>query len=505
VGDKDYRVDRHQELLKEGSRHIGAWILAVLSFAVFLPNRVLEPYRDGMRAQAAIAAQEKAEAEEQKTVDAVAAGMQSASTVLASVSAEMAKRPWDQKVVALRERLVKLGDATERCMRWPDDRLAEMANPESAAWREMEGALRTDLGLRPRRGASFASQTAPIAEPPPDAIARSLEGMTDRLQADLAAKQPAQIRETLSAAMRAMAQAIADGTVEAIEAQVQQSIVEPLGAAVAELDAAAPASSAPSAAGAAAAGVRAGVASVREHADRLAAEVGEWKRRFARDENWWRSFTEKREAVETLNSAIDQSLRGLTGAVRKLDEDVAKRKSALAAERKDFDARRADLKASFDELEKRMQELMPAGVRSLISVVEMVQVFPYFVLGAAIYLLVRITSLRTSFDVVRGGLDPQDPRASDPALTPVWIPAWRRRGTWLTLGLLGFVIAVLWWSFAAGASLHGELAPQVSPRVGWACDGLGVARVLGHLFFAAAAAALVLTVLRDRRVASRAR
>lgn len=167
---------------------------------------------------------------------------------------------------------------------------------------------------------------------------------------------------------------------------------------------------------------------------------------------WYRTLDEKEATVEDLTRSLGGHLEQISAAVQAEQPNLVTRRNALEAEINGFEESTREQTELLEELDEVMQSILPEWVRGLISIEQMVQIYPLVVLGMALYLVGIALSLTTHFRTVAREKEWSSLERSDPIYSSIWTLTYRGRvGTGLTLGAYLAVLLVLWFFFESGA------------------------------------------------------
>ena len=176
--------------------------------------------------------------------------------------------------------------------------------------------------------------------------------------------------------------------------------------------------------------------------------------------------TEVEHSIDRLSATVDATKR-------RFDEDLARQKREAL-----------DEQAKLDTLNEKMQSVMPTWVRGLISVEQMVQMFPLIVFGIAVYLLYSGLSLTRHHEIIAHAKRWTTEERQDPLYSAPWTLVYRGRiGTATTIVLYAGVFAVSWMFVNVGGDvLLAWLGTGHVPAVNQAVFRLAINSILVLLF-----------------------
>jgi hypothetical protein len=202
------------------------------------------------------------------------------------------------------------------------------------------------------------------------------------------------------------------------------------------------------------------VPSHRELLPDLSAELGglpdviqEWERQNL-GKRWYGTLDEKTQTVSTLTSSLDIKLTALQSAIQRDRPKLDDKKRELSKQRSDLREKSKEDEDKIRELEAKMETILPEWVRGLVSVQQMIQLYPFIILGLVIYVLGIALSLTGHYQFVAHSMGYEEAAETDPVLSSLWTLTYRGRlGTAATLtAYLVFVVA-MWMLFEKGAGI----------------------------------------------------
>lgn len=453
--DRDYRYRRHQQRYAELSHGAGRLLIALLLFAWLMPQEVLVD----------LSAIEQDRQRVQREIPRVQAELAAATQRAAAVDGIWSEIDRVQRAIGgwrSQDRSQVLVDTLRR--------LAETVR----AYRQQPLA---DLARR------IAPPDPTLQASPVDASGRRLDGggdPTDWDQVLLArARQQPEPPRDLDEVHRVLAERVVGRFVDGTLASLHESFVAPVEALapqLAELALELPAA-----------------AAFQDAIPRLRETLDAWRARLLADANWWRTVDEKHQTVQQLHDALRATEKGVEDLARELRREGTERRAAADARVQELTALQARQEQEQQALAARMKTLTPDWLQSVVTVPRMAGLFPYALLFVALLLAFRLTRIRHHFLAIRDRLDPDDPTASDPALSGLLTLTWRRGGTWWTLAAVLGAIGVCLWGLQTGIAALAQIeSNRLSPA--WAHGGLGAVRWAGWLLAALAVAAVVRAV-----------
>lgn len=174
---------------------------------------------------------------------------------------------------------------------------------------------------------------------------------------------------------------------------------------------------------------------------------------------WYSTIRQKESTILELNQELereysdvpkllDQAWLRLTGAItdntRSLQDELASLKEQEAKKQ-----------STLDDLNRKMQQIMPEWLRGLISIDQMVQFYPLIMMGLVLYIVGNGLSLTRHYLVIAQERDWSFEEASDPAYSSLWTLSYRGLTATLfsVLTYLGLIIA-FWFFYEQGSDLY---------------------------------------------------
>jgi len=215
-----------------------------------------------------------------------------------------------------------------------------------------------------------------------------------------------------------------------------------------------------------------------------------------RGARWWERVDLKDETAEMVTEDLDAQLQPLSRKVQRIVEALPQKIESQRAEaeqlRSKAEVERADADAS---LQAALDEILPSWIRGLITVEQMVWLYPGVIVVLVVYVLILGLSASQHFrDMADGmGLDPSSRR--DPVVSSLWTMTDRgEKHTVMTYGAYLLFAVSMWVLYELGtrALINAPSRPLplgVSlPTLVW----------IGRLTFVAAIATIVRSAVRVR-------
>lgn len=233
-------------------------------------------------------------------------------------------------------------------------------------------------------------------------------------------------------------QAEADQTIKRIETQVHQTVVTPLNEyllkdpRIARL-----------------------MPELSAEVKTLPATLEEWSRQnFGKI--WYRTLESKADHVETLSKNFEPKLFAIDNKIKQEMPNLRQKKKDLKQEiaRLENETDIQVKKELIQVLEARMDKILPEWIRGLISIHQMIQLYPVIILVLVLYVLMISRSLNNHYRAMAGMRNITADAETDPVFSSLWTLTFRGHLPTLStvVSYLGFV-AVMWVLFETGADI----------------------------------------------------
>jgi len=242
-----------------------------------------------------------------------------------------------------------------------------------------------------------------------DAFATNLEGIAKAVEdADWNRHNEALMQRFRSGAV-GDPQLEADQTIREIAAEVRGDVLEPLTAAVAS------------------AGLD---ESLAEHPARMKSAIDTWEQAHL-GQRWFQTVREKEQTVFELDETIGNLEQEARQLVAELQRDVEVKRSQLHLAQA---ALEGEIQITRDRIQQTLDEAIPAWAKGLVSIEWMVSVYPWILVGIAIYLVGNGLVSARHFHGMADAAGWSVPDRGDPLLSSMWTLTRRgAAGTAITL------------------------------------------------------------------------
>jgi len=190
----------------------------------------------------------------------------------------------------------------------------------------------------------------------------------------------------------------------------------------------------------------------------MQAVIDQWEQSHL-GQRWYQTVGEKERTV----SELDAEIGTLQQQTQQVLSDL---QSSVDAEHKRWQRQRselaAELEATEEDIERSLDESIPAWAKGLVSVERMINAYPWILVGIAIYLAGSALASERHFHGMANAAGWSQTERSDPLLSSVWTLTWRGAiGTGLTLLCYFAVVAGLAYFLYRSMGSGGDGHPTV--------------------------------------------
>jgi hypothetical protein len=225
----------------------------------------------------------------------------------------------------------------------------------------------------------------------------------------------------------------------------------------------------------------------------LRSDMEQWKNEQT-GKVWYRTIHEKDEKIRQLDSSLRENFGSITPLLR---DEQSRIKTNLGELRNKMADLNEDIEQGVEhlqQLEKDMEQILPAWISGLIDVKQMIQLFPLLFLISVIYIVLIALRLSVHYRIIvrELSLSPQD--IQDFSASSIWTLFNRGfLGTILTMGLYFAIIGIYWLLFEQGVDLL-MVWLETEPEGAWFSRGADITTLLwtgrsiyialvGYIFF----------------------
>jgi len=252
-----------------------------------------------------------------------------------------------------------------------------------------------------------------------NALAVSLRGISKAVDKADWRRHKDELVQRFATGQVAAPQEDADRTVREIATQVRSEVLTPLDAAVG----------------------RSGVTGpLAEYPASMKAQIDSWERTNI-GQRWYLTLRAKEMTVVELGTGLEAIQLDARTMLARLQQEVDGRQKQSKLEQAKLSA---DIESKNVEIQKALDQAVPAWAKGLVSPERMVPVYPWVLAGIALYLLGSAILAGRHYHGMASAAGWSQPDRSDPLLSSVWTLAWRgAAGTAITLLSYTAVLATL--------------------------------------------------------------
>ena len=174
---------------------------------------------------------------------------------------------------------------------------------------------------------------------------------------------------------------------------------------------------------------------------------------------WYLTIHEKEATIQSLSNTLDDKLSSLSRAINSEKPNLLRNKDNLLARVNELKSN-PTYKIQKDELEKlqdKMEKILPDWIKGMISVEQMVQLFPFIIVVLTIYVFILALNGAFSYRFLAKELRFMEESRSDPGYSSIWTLTYRGTfGTLTTIFLYLLFMLIMWFFFESGASVFDE-------------------------------------------------
>lgn len=203
---------------------------------------------------------------------------------------------------------------------------------------------------------------------------------------------------------------------------------------------------------------------------------------------WYRTLESKTDRVETLSRNFEPKLLAISNKITQEKPNLVEKKTALKQAISSLE-KKSDIKAKKElmkTLEARMDKILPEWLRGLISVHQMIQLYPVIILGLVIYVMLISLSLNSHYQAMADIRKITAEEKKDPVFSSLWTLTFRGHlPTFSTIVAYISFVAVMWALFETGADILSQWLIQ--ENTGFMDQGhLDIIQWTGRLLLSAA-------------------
>jgi hypothetical protein len=174
---------------------------------------------------------------------------------------------------------------------------------------------------------------------------------------------------------------------------------------------------------------------------------------------WYRTLDSKRRRVESLTISLQVKLDSIYSKIKLEKPNLTRKREELSEKiiRLENDPEIKEKEKLLKELEARMEKILPEWIRGMISVQQMIQLYPFIILGLVIYALGIAVSLTTHYQFMANMGGFTQAAKTDPIFSSIWTLTYRGRfGTILTIATYLAFVSTMWILFEMGSEIFAK-------------------------------------------------
>ncbi|MGQ1785085.1 hypothetical protein [Saccharicrinis sp. GN24d3] len=168
---------------------------------------------------------------------------------------------------------------------------------------------------------------------------------------------------------------------------------------------------------------------------------------------WYGTIHSKEAHVETLSQTLGDKLNNISSIIDE-DKPILESKQKELVRRLEEITSKADyseLKQSLEDLRAKMDEILPQWFKGMISVEQMVYLYPFIIILLASYVLYTAIGLSSHFNILAKELNFYKNSTKDPSYTSLWTLTYRGKlSTLMTVCVYLLFLLVSWYFFESG-------------------------------------------------------
>ncbi|MFQ5912931.1 MAG: hypothetical protein ACE5JS_07090 [Nitrospinota bacterium] len=467
---QDIRFERRYELWKDQNKQVARWALGTAFFATILLVMVLTPYTKYSKeseTKKGLLARDRAELSD---ILARSESLAKVTRRVDTIRATIEREPWMAEKKLLVDTLSALFQARQRLLGQSRQQI------QDAILREEQSSAGTQMTQQ---------QAGPARTDPSVEAVNLLKLSVDQLTG---VHSDQELWRLVEEQLKRRVQGEADNKVRRIVKRVEQEVIKPLEGVLRDT---------PGAGGA--------LAGLPPMLDRLRADMDRWAKEHIGNPRWYETIQMKDRKLRELTRSLQQWQGRFVGLVEAQQQKLDLEKDELTRELQQKEKKVEEIQNDISGLDVKMQNLLPDFFRNLVSPKEMLQLYPFVLLGLFCFIAIKAEFLRRHYLVVRESFGKKDISPKDSAMSSIWTLVYRGNlGTARTLALYLSGIALLWWLFETGSGLVAAwLRDTLETTWVWVSSWLSITRWVGRVVFAAAIVFIVVVFLKEREVLSR--
>ncbi len=221
--------------------------------------------------------------------------------------------------------------------------------------------------------------------------------------------------------------------------------------------------------------------------DALRVDMDKWEQVHL-GKRWYTTFFMKDKEMRELTYSLENNLNVIYRLIRSEQKKIDMKRRDLIKIEKSLKNDIQEKESALDELQREMQKLLPEWFRDLLSIEQMIQLFPLIILSLLVYVIATAHSLTGHHEKIIENIGFPEAERSDPSNSSLWTITYRgRAGTTATLiTYVSFILAMCLF-YEWGCLLLDKWMASNS-QLAWASskNGFIIMRWIGRILFMAA-------------------
>ena len=225
-------------------------------------------------------------------------------------------------------------------------------------------------------------------------------------------------------------QEAADKTIRMISAQVREMIIQPLEGVVHKNER-----------------TRETMPKLSQAVKQLRMRMEIWEERLL-GERWYATVFSKDEEMRELTYSLNDMLKDITDVTRGAITMIKGKEDELDRKMVELNQEIADRREERDRLNEEMQKILPEWLRGIITIEQMMHLFPVFIIFLVVIIMILALILAGHFEKAAVLMDLEKEQREDPVFSSIWTLTYRKiYGTVLTILTYLIFLAVMWFFF----------------------------------------------------------
>ncbi|MBU1053650.1 MAG: hypothetical protein KKC46_07455 [Proteobacteria bacterium] len=171
---------------------------------------------------------------------------------------------------------------------------------------------------------------------------------------------------------------------------------------------------------------------------------------------WYLTIEMKTAQIERLSNTLGNKLRLISRTINREKPNLAKRQKNIEAsiEKLRNNPEYRNKEERLEKLRSQMEKILPAWLKGMISIEQMVQIFPFIIVILTAYVLIIASGIASHYRFLARELNFGEEGYSDPSFSSLWTLIYRGRfGTLVTVSVYIIFILIMWFFFESGREI----------------------------------------------------